>query len=150
MIGVAILYLFKNQAKNKANNHKMTAYLAKNRETDEYCWRSGWGCGGYKDGVEYTVVDVDAPTDLMGLDEIIPVNLTLDEKIFWMNQQSMEVYEKFHITYFLLYNKYTTCVELRKIIRDWNNKRRKDDRIKGVSKMLKEELVKIAQGGKYQ
>ena len=147
MIVVLPSYLFKNQSKNKANNHKMTAYLTKNRNTDEYYWRSDWGIGGYKNGVEYTVVDVDAPTDLRGLDRIYGTNLTLDEKIFWINQQSMEVYIKHHQTFLGI--KSSTCVELRKIIRDWNNKRPKDDRIKGVHKMIKDELVNIAEMGKY-
>ena len=126
-----------------------TAYLAKNENTQEYIWRSDWGIGGTRNGVAYVVVDVPSPADLRYVDKITPTNLTLDEKIFWINQHDMEIYVKHHNRFMNYRNNYT-CVELRKIINEWNNKRPINDKIKGVYKMKREELIKIAEGGKYQ
>ena len=117
----------------------MTAYLYKLPTTNDYIWKSGWGIDG---------VIVEAP-DITQLDKIIPTNLTLEEKIVWLNRYDAETYQKHHKG-FMSYKTCFTYTQLRKIINEWNNKRPIADRIKGVYKMKKEELLIIAEGGKYQ
>lgn len=119
----------------------MNAYIYRknipNSTELEYLWKSGAGLDA---------IAIPTPTDITIFDMISPANFTLKEKIFWLNQQDKDIYEKYHKG-FMCY-KYTKCAELRTIIGEWNKNR--TNKIKGVSKMRLNELISVAEKGKYQ
>ena len=115
-------------------------YKTPNTATPEYIWKSYTGTG-----IGYDTIENQDPRQF---DILKPANLTLYEQMTWINALDDEMYEKHHKE-FMRY-KQSSCTDLRKIIGEWNDKRPTADKIKGISKMKLDELVRIAEGGKYQ
>jgi hypothetical protein len=112
-----------------------------------YTWKHYHNRNADGSSTPTTYGEIITHQDPRQVDSISPANLTFNEKMVWLNQQDDDVYIKHHKR-FMCY-KYRPCIELRKIISEWNNKRT-INKIKGVSKMRLNELITIAEGGKFQ
>jgi len=136
------------------HNHKIEAwcynnddepihtYIVKN-ENGEYVWEQYYkGSGGKR------IVRVKKHKNPRLIEKLYTAdNITVPECLEWLDEQDKDVYEKHHNTIMIYCARYIG--ELRKIISGWNSERPKEYRIKGVHKMKKDELIKIAEMGKY-
>ncbi len=134
-------------------------YIVKNKGQDKYVfeqyYKGSWrGINGKHDrmhGGEQVqgngITRILKHTNPRLVETLRSGNLSLIERMEWLNEQDKDVYEMHHNTVMDYNNK--IIPQLRVILMNWNSERPKEYRIKGVHKMKRDELLNVAKMGKY-